>query len=333
MKRIIVILLVLLAFSDAPQVLASQAIGTHRFNLRWNGVNRGQPLPFARSLSSFFSSGRRSWNGYNRGLPLRLAGRSSPLVPVFPWVPTNSITFTTNRVMFPSTLHVLFLGNNITGAHNLDSVLTTMSQHGKQKISAKSYAPPGYTLFSHSVDVHSHTNISTSFPDFKNFTNRIPQHVIVLQEHTRAPVYTPGITLSSAQRLDVVVKSAKSQLAFLLPHVLGDQFFSTKQMYQKAEASIYGVAQQVNAPVIPAGLAWQLVEARHPEINLRDRGGFLPSQHGTYLNACMMYCALTWQSPLGLSNGGLHLVQSREARILQRTAWEVFVARRGAIPF
>ncbi len=333
MRRITVILLGLWTFLDGSQVLASQAIGTHRFSLRWNGVNRGQPLPFARSLSPFFSAGRQSWNGSSRGLPLRLSGRSTPLIPVFPWVPTNSITFTTNRVMFPDTLHVLFLGNNITGAHNLDSVLTTMSQHGKQKIKAKTYAPAGYTLFNHSVDVHSHTNISTSFPDYKNFTNRIPQHVIVLQEHTRAPVYTPSITLSSAQRLDVVAKAAKSQLAFLLPHALGDQLHSTKQMYQKAEASIYGVAQQLNAPVIPAGLTWQLVETRHPEINLRDRGGFLPSQHGAYLNACMMYCALTWQSPLGLSNGGLHFVQEREAKILQRVAWEVFVARRGAIPF
>ena len=92
------------------------------------------------------------------------------------------------------------------------------------------------------------------------------------------------------------------------------------------------IAKQLNAPVIPAGLAWQLVDARHPEIILRDRYGFLPSQHGAYLNACMMYCALTWQSPLGLSNGGLQLVREREAKILQRTAWEVFVARQGAIP-
>ena len=104
---------------------------------------------------------------------------------------------------------------------------------------------------------------------------------------------------------------------------MGDRFYSTAEMYRQAERSIYGVAAQLNAPVVPAGLAWQLVEARHPDIRLRDRTGFLPSQHGTYLNACMMYCALTWQSPLGLSNGGLFQVREREAKILQRTAWEV----------
>ena len=329
-RKLAFISLVLVIFGGSPQVQGSQAIGTHRFNLRWNGVNRGQPVPFANPFN------RWGWQrrvNFNRRFMLPFAKGPNPVTPVSPWTPASTITYTTNRVLFPDTLHVLFLGNNIIGAQGMAVALTRMSQHGKLKISAKSYAPPGYTLFNHSVDIHSITNISTSFPDFKNFTNRIPQHVVVLQEHSRAPVYTPSITLSSAQRLDVVAKAAKTQLAFFLPHALGDQFYRTPYMYQRAEASVYGIAAQLNAPVIPAGLAWQLVEARHPEINLRDRFGFLPSQHGAYLNACMMYCALTWQSPLGLSNGGLHQVQEREAKILQRTAWEVFVARRGAIPF
>ena len=306
MRRIILILSVLLVFIDTPQIWASQAIGTYRYSLRWNGYNRGLPLPFS--------------------------GWSNPRVPVRPWA-RPKITYTTNRVMFPDTLHVLFLGNNITGANDMAKVLTNMSQNGKQKISAKSYAPPGYTLLNHAVTIHSLTNISTSFPDIRNFTNRIPQHVIILQEHTRAPVYTPGATMTAALRLNTVAKAAKSQLAFFLPHALGDQFYSTDLMYRRAEASIYAIASQVNAPVVPAGLAWRLVDARHPEIKLRDRGGFLPSHEGTYLNACMMYCALTWQSPLDLSNGGLYLVNRREAAILQRTAWEVFVGRGGAIPF
>ncbi len=333
MRKLTLITLVFLFFGEYTQLQASQAIGSHRFNLRFNGVNRGQPVTFASRFNPFHQWGRQRVVNSNRRSMLPFAKGPNPVVPVNPWAPTNTITFTTNRVMFPDTLHVLFLGNNIIGTQNMATVLSRMSQHGKQRISAKTYAPQGYTLFNHSVDIHSHTNISTSFPDFKNFTNRIPQHVVVLQEHSRAPVYTPDMTLSSAQRLDLVAKAAKTQLAFFLPHVQGDQFYSTPHMYQRAEGSVYGIAKQLNAPVIPAGLAWQLVDARHPEIILRDRYGFLPSQHGAYLNACMMYCALTWQSPLGLSNGGLQLVREREAKILQRTAWEVFVARQGAIPF
>ena len=63
-----------------------------------------------------------------------------------------------------------FVQTNIIGAQNMATVLSRMSQHGKQRISAKTYAPQGYTLFNHSVDIHSHTNISTSFQDFKNFS-------------------------------------------------------------------------------------------------------------------------------------------------------------------
>ena len=76
-------------------------------------------------------------------------------------------------------------------------------------------------------------------------------------------------TLASAQRLNVRAQAAKSQVAFLLPHAMGDGFYSTAEMYRQAERSIYGVAAQLNAPVVPAGLAWQLVEARHPDIRLR----------------------------------------------------------------
>ena len=47
MRRIILILSVLLVFIDTPQIWASQAIGTYRFSLRWNGYNRGLPLPFS----------------------------------------------------------------------------------------------------------------------------------------------------------------------------------------------------------------------------------------------------------------------------------------------
>jgi hypothetical protein len=46
-----------------------------------------------------------------------------------------------------------------------------------------------------------------------------------------------------------------------------------------------------------------------------------------------MYAYLTWQTPLGLSNGGLHQVNGRDAEYLQRIAWELFVSRRSGVPF
>ena len=93
MTRWLTILLLGWMTLGALETKASMAVGSQRFNLRWNGVNRGFPLPFA--------------------------GRSNPLIPVRPWVPTPSITFTTNRVMLPDTLNVLFLGNNLVKANKV----------------------------------------------------------------------------------------------------------------------------------------------------------------------------------------------------------------------
>ena len=52
---------------ETLETKASTAIGSQRFNLRWNGVNRGLPLPFA--------------------------GRANPIIPVGPWVSANSIVY------------------------------------------------------------------------------------------------------------------------------------------------------------------------------------------------------------------------------------------------
>ena len=86
-------------------------------------------------------------------------------------------------------------------------------------------------------------------------------------------------------------------------------------------------------PVVPVGRAWQLSEWRRPDIVLRQRDSYLPTIHGTYLNACLMYCYLTWQSPVGLSKGELWAIRDDEAFYLQNLAWEVFQWRKDGLKF
>jgi hypothetical protein len=139
--------------------------------------------------------------------------------------------------------------------------------------------------------------------------------------------------LSSAQKLDGAIKAAKTQTALFMPQSRADPFFTQSEFLDRAEGGYNFVAQQIKCPVVPVGRAWQLLEARRPRIQLRARDGFHPSPHGAYLTACMFDAYLTWQSPLGLSNGGLFQVNEQEAMILQRIAWEVFASRRSGIPF
>ena len=91
-----------------------------------------------------------------------------PIVPTFPWSPTNAlgnITYSTNRAVLPDTLRVLFLGNSLTSGRSMPEVLTRMSRRGKQKIKATVRAVGSYTLENHFADVQSRTNISYTVPD------------------------------------------------------------------------------------------------------------------------------------------------------------------------
>jgi len=327
-RRYLSILLLTVIFLGACHAMGSPSQRYLRLNLRWNGQFSNQPVP-----PLLYQRLNLPWNGLHSGLPV--AG-SNPVVPVSPWSPTNalgSVVLSTNRPVLPDVLRVLFLGNSLTSGHDMPAVLSRMSRIGKQKIKASVRAVGGYTLGNHFTDIHSRTNINHTVRDITNPTNRLAWHVVILQEQSQIPVFAWQHMLGSAQKLDGAIKAAKTQAALFLPQSRADPFFTQSEFLDRAEGGYNFVAQQINCPVVPVGRAWQLLEARHPNIQLRERDGFHPSPHGAYLTACMFYSYLTWQSPLGLSNGGLFQVGEREAMVLQRIAWEVFASRRNGIPF
>ena len=329
-RKYLSILLLIGTFLQAYSAIASLSQRYLRLNLRWNGQFSNQSVP-----PLLYQRLNLPWNnGLNFGLPL--AGSTTPIIPVYPWSPTNalgSVLLSTNRPVLPDTLRVLFLGNGLTSGHDMPTALTRMSRIGKQKIKASVRAVGGYNLGNHFTDIQSRTNISHTVRDITNPTNRLTWHVVILQEQSQIPVSAWQRMLSSAQKLDGAIKAAKTQTALFMPQSRADPFFTQSEFLDRAEGGYNFVAQQIKCPVVPVGRAWQILEARHPSIQLRERDGFHPSPHGAYLTACMFYAYLTWQSPLGLSNGGLFQVNEREAMILQRIAWEVFASRRSGIPF
>lgn len=307
-----------------------------RLNLRFNGFRAMALGRVATPQASFPFLAQRlnyPWNNQFRGLPVT---GPVPIVPVRPWSPTNllaGITYSTNRAVLPDTLRVLFLGNSLTSGHDMPGVLTRMSQRGKQKIHATVRAVGGYTLLGHFADVRSRTNITHTIRDISNVTNRLTWHVVILQEQSQTPVHAPASMSDGAQKLDAAIKAARTNTALFMPQSRPDPIFSPAEFLNAAEGIYNRVAQTITCPVVPVGRAWQICEARNPRIQLRAADGFHPSPHGAYLTACMFYAYLTWQSPLGLSNGGLHQVNEQDAITLQRIAWEVFASRRAGIPY
>ncbi|MSR66134.1 MAG: hypothetical protein EXS24_02015 [Pedosphaera sp.] len=290
----------------------------------------GIDLLFATPAQIAERSGIR-WD-WRRGLPVAVGNPSSP---VSVWAPTNLVTYTTNRAVFPETVRVLILGDGVTGEgiNYLADVLTQMSTRGKFKIKATSRASGVYTLFNHYTDMQSRTLINATIPDRTNPTNRLCWDAVVLQESRQIPVYAFGQFRNSVTNLNQAVLDAQSQTALFMTWGIGDEFFSASEFLDRTEFAHQNVGQLASIPYFPVGRAWDLCEKRRPQIKLRQRDRFTPTPHGMYLNACVLYAYLTWQSPLGLTDGGLHMIAEDELIFMQKLAWELFEANPNGISF
>ncbi|MGI9344846.1 MAG: hypothetical protein ACR2PW_01105, partial [Gammaproteobacteria bacterium] len=109
------------------------------------------------------------------------------------------------------------------------------------------------------------------------------------------------------------------------------------EMIQALQKGYTQLGEEINAVVLPVGLAFERVRRQHPEIELfsldiegfrTDAQGQLqphykqsvkhPNAAGTYLSACVVFAVLTNQSPLGLAyDAGLG---HSHAKILQQAA-------------
>ena len=261
----------------------------------------------------------------------------NPVTGTFPFgrAPTNLVPVygSTNRPKNPSKLRILFLGNSLIGANNMASVLTKMATKGKFTIEAEQMAHDGYTLEAHAGDLRSYNLMTNVWPDRWNFTNARPRDAIIMQEHTVLPVYNWIQMRTNIARLNTVITNMNSQGMLFMTWSRPDQIFDKWEFMDRTDGAYTLMGQTFNMPVVPVGRAWQLSEWRRPDIVLRQRDSYLPTIHGTYLNACLMYCYLTWQSPVGLSKGELWAIRDDEAFYFQNLAWEVFQWRKDGLKF
>jgi len=86
-------------------------------------------------------------------------------------------------------------------------------------------------------------------------------------------------------------------------------------MYQDALA----MARESRGRVAGAGMAWQKAWEKDPKRDFHHTDRAHPNAQGYYLNACVLYAALTGRSPIGLDP---FILGPEDAEFLQKIAWE-----------
>lgn len=146
--------------------------------------------------------------------------------------------------------------------------------------------------------------------------------VVVLQGHSRGPISeeTAPAFREAARRYAGIAREQGVQPVFFMTWA----YTGKPEMTAELDAAYTGIGRELDAEVVPVGLAFEIVTAERPDIALRTADLRHPTLAGTYLAACTFYAVLYRQSPAGLSyDAGL---APEVAGYLQRVAWETATA-------
>lgn len=207
-------------------------------------------------------------------------------------------------------LTVLFLGNSHTYFNDLPGLVRQLAEAGGDTLLVQSSTPGGCTLGyppnAHLVNELSLDLIASGGWDY-----------IVLQEQSQIPVIPyirDNYMYPGATTLDSLNHAATPccLTTFFMTwgwrdggqHTIGGysspDFPDYHEMQDSVRTAYLHIAGLLNAPVAPAGVAWQNAIREGYPLSLFNADGYHPSPSGSYLAACVFYAALFQESPLGL---------------------------------
>lgn len=213
---------------------------------------------------------------------------------------------------------ILFVGNSFTfynnGLHNHYSALI--------RSSGREFGAPRVTRILAISGGHlpEHRGGLTSMLESQDWD------VVVLQGHSSGPI---GDATAEPFRI-----AAREYSAMIREHGARPVFFMTwayegkPEMTDALNQAYFSIASELDAEVVPVGLAFERATAARPDIKLRIEDGKHPTLAGTYLAACTFYAMLFNQSPLGLEYAAELDVES--AAYLQSVAWKTVVDYRAS---
>ena len=187
-----------------------------------------------------------------------------------------------------STPRVLFVGNSYTYFWNLPQTVETMAAEKEVPLVTRQSTSGGVNLGQHwrgEKELETQSLIRSGEFD-----------VVIIQDHSRRAVDHPDSLQHYGHLLAELCREAGAT-----PYVYMTWAREWDPYMQAPITEQYGLlGERINAEVIPVGLAWQRSRTLRPSLQLFDPDGSHPSPTGTYLTACVVFGALTGESPVGL---------------------------------
>jgi hypothetical protein len=170
-----------------------------------------------------------------------------------------------------------------------------------------------------------------SFDDENNIVfNKLDKlfDVAIMMDCSQCPIHPQlkSVFVDFARKGSEAVRRHGARPVFFMSWAYADRPEMTAQLAEAYTAA----ANENDAFVIPAGLAFARSVAKRPQLNLYARDKRHPSLEGTYLAAATVYAALYRQTPVG--NAYTAGIDADTARFLQTIAWDTVQDYYGGAP-
>lgn len=211
---------------------------------------------------------------------------------------------------------ILFLGNSYTFFNRMPAMVKAMADSKGLRPDMHMRAAPAASFQSHWNDGAARKKLEGTAWDF-----------VILQDQSATPVIAPERTMEFGGKWCSQVRAAQGTPVLMLTWGRKGASGIPDPQEQKALLNTYlKLARREKAAVAPVGIAWENCLRRYPKIALYQKDGRHPTEQGSYLAACVIYCTLFGKSPVGfpgsLTLKGVRLcsIPSATARTLQTVA-------------
>ena len=173
---------------------------------------------------------------------------------------------------------ILFVGNSFTARNNLPNLLAQLVEAGgEDTLEWKLVSTGGASLRQH-----------FNKGDVAALLRDESWDAVVLQEQSTLPAKNAARMADNVRDLDELVGQADARTVLYMTWARAD----APETQTAISAAYANSGQQVDATVVPAGLAWQFCLIQEPQMVLHEKDGNHPTLTGSYLAACAFYKVL-----------------------------------------
>ena len=205
-----------------------------------------------------------------------------------------------------SVTKVLFIGNSFTARNDVPGLVATIATAAGYRFDHRLISVGGASLRTHWNKGEAAQAIRSGCYDY-----------VVLQEQSTLPIKNSARMHENVELFDQLIKENGSKTALYMTWARRHAPENQKLITQ----AYVNIAEELDATLIPVGVAWQRLLRRRDHPTLHDRDGSHPTVAGSFLAACVMYAVLFDARKIPAHDALLGLT-AEEVDILRRAAVE-----------